>query len=93
MALKTNKMEKIKAPFTKEEVEKLNEYQKQGKFHPFTCCSPEEIPECLRAVKEVDGKIIEGTSDGILIAREEGWICPCGKYTQDWAYSFMAGGG
>lgn len=85
-------MENIKAPFTKEQVKKLNEYQKQGKFHQFTCCSPEEIPECLRAMKEVDGKIIEGTSNGILIAREEGWICPCGKYKQNWAHSFMVGG-
>ena len=86
-------MEKIKAPFTKEQVEKLNEYQEQGKFHPFTCCSPEEIKECLRAGKEIDGQYIEGASDGILIASKEGWICPCGKYKQDWAFSFMAGGG
>lgn len=30
-------MEQIKAPFTKDQVDKLNEYQKQGMFHPFTC--------------------------------------------------------
>ena len=30
-------MEKIKAPFTKEQVDKLNEYQQQGKMHQFTC--------------------------------------------------------
>lgn len=26
-----------KAPFTAEQAEKLNEYQKSGMFHPYTC--------------------------------------------------------
>ncbi len=30
-------MEKITVPFTKQQVDKLNEYQLAGKFHPFTC--------------------------------------------------------
>jgi len=30
-------MEQIKTPFTKEQVDKLNVYQKEGKMHPFTC--------------------------------------------------------
>ena len=42
-------MEHIEAPFTTEQVENLNRYQLSGRFHPFTCMSPEEIPECLRA--------------------------------------------
>jgi len=82
-------MEKIRAPFSDEVVEKLNTYQKSGGFHQFTCCSPESIPECLRAVREVDGEIIEGTSDGTLVAGRDGFVCPCGKYKQDWAYAFM----
>lgn len=79
----------IEAPFTDEQVKLLNEFQNMGSIHPFTCMSPEAIPECLRAGKEVDGKYMPGTDEGKLIARNEGWICPCGKYTQDWAHSFM----
>lgn len=82
----------INAPFTLEQIEKLNEYQTKGMFHPFTCCSPGDIPECLRACKKVDGQIIKGSSDGVLIATTKGWVCPCGKYTQDWAYNFMTKG-
>lgn len=78
-------MEKIKAPFTQEQVDKLNEFQKLGKFHPFTCCSP-DIFDCKR--KKDEGETPE-ERQGILIASNEGWICPCGKYQQDWAYSFM----
>lgn len=73
-------MEEIKAPFTDEQVKNLNDYQTTGRFHPFTCCSPEEIIECTRA---------NGTSEGLLVATNDGWICPCGKYTQNWAHKFM----
>ena len=79
-------MNSIKAPFTKEQVEKLNNYQKSGRFHPFTCCSPENIPECMRRNKT--GKTYED-NDGLLLATEQGWVCPCGKYTQDWVHAIM----
>ena len=82
-------MEKIKAPFTKEQVEALNNFQKDGRFHPFTCGSPEDIAECLVAKNDVEILAI-GLNEGILIASEDGWICPCGQYKQDWAYKFMA---
>jgi NAD+ synthetase len=71
----------IVAPFTNEQVQNLNEYQKLGIVHPFTCCSPENIHECERSC---------GKGEGILIATNNGWVCPCGKYTQDWAHAFMA---
>lgn len=29
-------------------------------------------------------------SDRNLVATNEGWVCPCGKYKQDWAHKFMA---
>lgn len=29
--------DKIKAPFTPEQVVKLNHFQQSGRFHPFTC--------------------------------------------------------
>lgn len=73
-------MEKITAPFTEEQVKRLNEFQESG-MHEFTCCSPPHIAECTRKTKE---------SEGILTATTEGWICPCKKYAQDWAPPFMA---
>ena len=62
----------IYAPFSDEQVLKLNEFQKSKKFHPFTC-------DCGR----------DREDKGILIATNEGWICPCGEYKQNWAHSFM----
>lgn len=79
-----------KAPFTPDQVANINAFQDRGRMHPFTCMSPEEISECLRASKIIDDKIINGTSEGILLATTEGFICPCGKYTQDWCHDFMA---
>ena len=69
---------RITAPFTPEQVKGLNEFQHSW-MHPFTCGGE----YCHRGERE---------DDGILIARETGWVCPCGKYTQDWAHAFMADG-
>lgn len=65
-------MSKIKAPFTKEQVLALNAFQRGGLFHQYTC----------------GGDVVEYVCGGdrVLIATEEGWICPCRKYKQDWAY-------
>ena len=41
-------MEEITAPFTEEQVKNLNDFQKSGRFHPFTCCSDEKSPSCKR---------------------------------------------
>jgi hypothetical protein len=73
-------METIKTPFSPEQVEKLNQYQKEGKFHPFTCCSQDD-KECERS---------SGRGEGLLTATVDGWVCPCGKYTQNWAHKFMS---
>lgn len=70
----------IQAPFTDDQVEKLKKYQENGIMHPFTCCSPENISDCQRK---------NGTSDGHLIPSNEGWICPCGQYKQNWCYDLM----
>jgi hypothetical protein len=63
----------MKAPFTPEQVEALNRWQRQGYMHPFTC--PGDRTDCW------------DNSD--LIATEAGWVCACGRYTQDWAHDFM----
>lgn len=68
--------DKIVAPFTEQQVINLNKYQSSGRMHPFTCGGA----ECNRSERE---------DEGILIATTEGWVCPCGKYTQNWAHDFM----
>lgn len=70
------------APFTKQEVEALNKHQKSGRFHPFTCGRSSE--KCEANIEPRDYK-----KDGVLIATENGWICPCGDYTQNWAHKSM----
>lgn len=67
----------IFAPFTDEQVEGLNKYQHSGAFHEFNC----------------GGKNHPKDSDKILIATNEGWICPNCNYTQKWAWEGMANGG
>ncbi|MGE5510507.1 MAG: hypothetical protein ACM31O_04545 [Bacteroidota bacterium] len=75
----------IKAPWTPEQVEALNAYQRSGRFHPFTCGN--DRFDQAHAVYT----ITNGLSDyGILIATEQGWICPCCDYRQDWAHAAMA---
>ena len=64
------------APWTPEEVQALNNFQVSG-FHPFTCCSHNE---CDR---------LNQPNQGTLVAKEEGWECPCGNWKQTWAHKFM----
>lgn len=92
-------MAKITAPFTDEQVTKLIQWQSgwrdqqtddiigpvlelllpEGKMpaHPFTCCGHDG---CIRS---------EQLNDRILSIHKEGFICPCGKYEQDWCHDFM----
>ena len=62
--------------FTEEQVKSLNEYQKNGFMHPFTCGG-----------RRTDEKHLDG--EGLLVATVDGWICPYCDYTQDWAHGFM----
>ncbi len=68
--------DRVKAPFTDEQVERINKFQESNAFHPYTCmgayCNRSKVPY-----------------GGRLIATNEGFICPCGKYAQDWCNSFM----
>ena len=73
-------MEKVMAPFSKEQVESLKMYQNHLEMHPFTCGSPDDIQECHRR---------NGMNEGILIPMEEGWVCPCGQYRQNWCHEHM----
>lgn len=66
----------IIAPFTDKQVELLNIYQSLGFTHPFTCGGE----HCKRDNRE---------DRGVLVATNDGWVCPCGKYNQNWAHGFM----
>ena len=81
--MQLNMFDKVTAPFTDEQVEQLNRFQQAGRFHPFTCCSTGPADICERRLH---------TGDGELIATADGWVCPCGHYTQTWAHGFMADG-
>jgi len=63
-------MARLKAPWPQETVDKLNQYQNAGQFHPFTC--PGNKPDCEKHRN--------------LIATTDGWVCQCGEYKQDWTH-------
>jgi len=69
----------VRAPFTPEQVDSLNDFQETGVMHPFMCgrdgCDSrgDELP---------------------LVAGPDGWHCldeRCG-YQQDWVHAWMADG-
>ena len=62
------------APFTREQVRRLNTIQARTDLHPFTCGDD----DCRR---ESNGEP--------LIATVRGWICPYCDYTQNWAHDAM----
>lgn len=68
-------MNQIKAPWSAEKVTALNLYQKSRRLHPYTC-----------GFNRTDENHTDG--EGILIATENGWICPFCDYKQDWANEF-----
>ena len=67
----------IFAPFTLEQVEWLNAYQKNAHVHPFTCGGDRK-----------DAAHLDG--EGVLVATEAGWICLYCAYKQSWAHLYMA---
>jgi hypothetical protein len=64
------------APWSDDQVDNLNRYQRAGLFHPFTCGRRDDHRD----------------DPGVLVAERDGWHCPaagCG-YRQTWAHPFMA---
>ena len=74
--------------FNKENIDRLNHEQDFGLDHPYTC-NGKGITECKRT-KATDDRCngikvpYNNENEGILTATPNGWICPCGKYTQNW---------
>ena len=75
---------------SQEIVDSLNIQQASGRFHPYTCCGGiEPSLNCKRRISydaRDNGEKIEYTAEneGVLIATEDGWICPCGDYKQEY---------
>lgn len=78
-------IDQIKSPWTPEQVAALNQYQIDGRFHPFTCGGGNR-----RDQAHVAYQAKHGGDFGQLLATENGWVCPVCGYTQDWAHAFMS---
>lgn len=65
----------IIAPWSDEYVKMLNEMQGDGRYHPYTC--PGDRPECQ--------------DQRNLVATNNGWVCQCGKYKQEWSHALPKG--
>lgn len=91
-------MEHIKPPWPKDVVDKLNQQQKSGEFHPYTCGNCRDKLGIYYARNKVTGEerhigllgkpvgdeevVIH---DRELVATENGWICPTCDYKQGWS--------
>jgi hypothetical protein len=68
-------MTRVYAPFSLDQIEALNAFQKLGYFHPFTCGNRND---------HVSNSTLVASEKGWSCPHRE-----CG-YTQDWAFEFMA---
>lgn len=72
--------DRLFAPWTPEQVDALNDYQRDAPMHPFTCAN-----------RGIGHRWHDDMSDlGMLIATENGWVCRDCAYTQNWAHPWMA---
>jgi hypothetical protein len=61
---KTHPADVIRAPWTDEQVAALNAFQRDRRFHPFTCPGERERGERCK--------------ERNLTATRDGWVCACG---------------
>ena len=69
--------------WTPEQVKNLEEYQRSGAMHPFTCANRGKLDQ---------PHFDNGIDLGVLTPTIRGWICQCCDYTQNWAHDFMLNG-
>lgn len=67
-------MDKIEAPFTKEQIHALIVYQASAAFHPYTCPN------------RGDGEHLMEQHEGMLYPTRNGLICAFCGYLQTWAF-------
>ncbi len=68
----------IQPPWTPQQIDGLNHWQRAGYVHEFTCPN-----------RQRDN---HGDAPLPLVATVNGWVCPYCDYTQRWAHDFMANG-
>lgn len=79
-------MAKLTPPWSDEQVDALNRYQGESRFHPFTC-GGDRADDAHKAYQAE-----HGGDFGQLVATNDGWVCPVCGYRQQWAHGFMARG-
>lgn len=62
-----------RAPWTQDEADNLNEWQKMGLINQTLCGDRARHPEYK----------------GLPVATRKGWICPSCGWKQEWAHDFM----
>lgn len=77
-----------RAPWTVEQVNALNAFQRDGQVHPFTCANRDR-DDVYRGFHEAAVVVYALNDVGQLIATTAGWACYACDYTQDWAYTHM----
>ena len=70
-------------PWTDNQVMSANDYQRAGVWHEFTC------PNSGDGLHLTTGRHMGGTSEGVLVAINKGWVCLSCDYEQDWAHDWM----
>lgn len=87
---KPSDMDTVYAPFTEDQVDSLNWYQRTSSFHEFTCGN-DNCPGKRHVSYNPKYKPPEPAPTGdMLVATANGWICPSCDYTQNWAHLYMA---
>ena len=83
-------MATVQAPWTAEQVERLNEWQNCEWTHEFTCPlhADDQHRETSTFVIPSDGPAYS-VDGGKLVARLDGWHCLVCGYHQTWAHDFM----
>lgn len=71
--------------WTQEQVDGLNDYQRNGFMHPFTCASGNRTDASHSMAKTLNND----RDWGLLVAKTDGWHCPACNYRQFWAHDFM----
>lgn len=71
--------EQVTVPWDQATVDALNEYQRKGHFHPYTCPNRGDGKHTHREER--------GGDLGALLATPSGWICGECNYTQNWAHA------
>ncbi len=76
--------ERLELPWSEEQVAALNQYQRGGQYHPFTCGGDRSDDD------HVAYAAAHGEDNGQLVATKDGWVCPVCGYRQTWTHAFMA---